>query len=279
MKIYITGIYGMLGWACERILKKDHKIYGCDIVKNPYNKIDITKNELIEKDILKIKPDIILHCAGIIDVQECERYKELSYKVNVDATKNIVNISKENDIKLIYISSPMIFDGIEEIYNESEKVKPINEYGRQKLLCENYIKENLKNYLILRVNIIGWNVQKSKINFAEWMQNALLEGKEIELWDNVYYNYLFTEDLAKIINQIMDKNGLYHLGSSDYLSKYELCLYFAKIFGYATLHIKKGFSNEKRKLILVSNLLKEIKMPSIFETMKELKTNLNYYRN
>jgi dTDP-4-dehydrorhamnose reductase len=120
----------------------------------------------------KLKPDITIHTAAETNVDKCETQKELSWKINVEGTRNIAEACKKLGAKLVYVSTEYVFDGEKGSYVEEDKPNLINHYGTTKLEGENQIVSRCKDYAILRTSVIyGWHPWKQ--NFATWMINSL----------------------------------------------------------------------------------------------------------
>jgi dTDP-4-dehydrorhamnose reductase len=83
MKIAITGHEGTVG---SEILRQRPK---CEILK-----CDITNPVKVRSEIERIKPDIIIHCAAVTDVHECEENEKKAFAVNVRGTGNIAEWCK-----------------------------------------------------------------------------------------------------------------------------------------------------------------------------------------
>jgi len=91
---------------------------------------DLTNNALLNKWLNESKPDMVIHCAAIVNVDACEDNVKMATKLHVEATKVIVNYLDSNDGKLIYISTDSVFDGKKQrSYNEDDLVRPLNIYA------------------------------------------------------------------------------------------------------------------------------------------------------
>ena len=113
--------------------------------------------------INKIKPNIIIHTAGLIHPLTCEENKELAWEINVIGTKNILDCSREFKSKLVYISTDYVFDGKNNPYDELDQPNPLNYYGQTKFESEKLIS-SLDDYLIIRTAWIN-DVEKNSSSF------------------------------------------------------------------------------------------------------------------
>lgn len=244
-KMYITGIGGLLGGNLATILSDKYDIYGLDSknLKIPNIKssvIDINDYQSVKMEIEHIKPDILIHCLALVDVDKCEEDKKLSYKLNYKSTEFLSKICAEKNIKLIYISTDAVFDGIKEgLYSEEDEVNPLNEYAKTKRLGELEVLKNKKN-LVLRTNIYGFNI-KDKFSFGEWVLNSLKENKRLNMFYDVKFSPILVNDFAKILDVIIQNEleGIIHLSSTGSISKYDFGIKLSEIFGFEENNINK----------------------------------------
>ena len=135
----------------------------------------------------------------MINVEECEKEPNKAYKINSDATRYLCKVAKQNDIFFIYISTDAVFDGNQNnLFSEEDKPNPLNIYGKTKLHGEKYVQEMLTNYLIIRTNIFGWNIQ-NKISFAEWVYKSLISKKNIKMFYDIYFTPIYVKNFAFIL--------------------------------------------------------------------------------
>ena len=126
-RIAITGANGQLGTSLQSILTH-HQVLA---LTRP--DFDVT-NEKITALIADLEPDLVIHCAAITDVDDCERDPDYAFRVNADGTKNVASACQRSGAAMVYISTDYVFDGTKEgPYLEGDKPDPINVYGASKL--------------------------------------------------------------------------------------------------------------------------------------------------
>jgi dTDP-4-dehydrorhamnose reductase len=237
MRIGITGASGMLGTALVSHMSKSHKIFATSRSKGmegqniDWDCFDLTDVMLLNDWLERSKPDLVIHCAAIVNVDNCEGNVELAMKLHVETTEVIANYLDSNNGRLIYISTDSVFDGEKKgSYSESDPVNPLNVYAKTKLMGEQPVL-SMDNGLVLRVNIIGWT-QEGCTSFAEWLLKSLINNTPLNLFYDVHFSPLCVVDLSLIIEKIIEKPifGLYHCASSDSISKYKFGKKMAKIF-------------------------------------------------
>ena len=217
-KILVTGGEGRF----SKILKQKNKSLNLFFAsKKQCNILNIAS---IEKIVKKIKPDIIMHCAGLsrpMDIHEKNISKSID--LNIIGTANITKVCEKNDIKLIYFSTGYVYEGKKGNYSEKDPVKPFNNYGLSKLGGECAVSM-YKNSLILRITM-------TEKPFP--YKNA---------YSNLKSNFMYHEDLIKILPKIIKKKGILNVGG-----KSQSVFQFAKKYNKKIMRIK---ANSKTKLPL-----------------------------
>ena len=187
-KILVTGGDGRFA----KILKeKNNKLNIFFATKKECNIKDI---QSIQKIFKKIKPKIVLHCAGLSrPMQIHEKNISKSIDLNIIGTANITKVCEQNNIKLVYFSTGYVYEGKKGNYSESDSVKPFNNYGLSKLGGECSVLM-YKNSLILRITMT---------------EKPFLHKKA---YSNLKTNFMFHEDLVKILPKLIDKKGIINVG-------------------------------------------------------------------
>ncbi len=239
----------MLGYGIYSTLKSKAEIYGVDIlnVEIPglvYSKISLYDMDSVEKNILRIKPDVLIHTAALINVEECESNPEEAMRLNTYVTAQLSDICAKYKIKMIYISTDAVFDGIKrELYSEEDSVNPLNIYGKTKLEGESAVLKYETN-LVFRTNIYGVNIQKKR-SFGEWIYYSLVENKTLNLFTDIDFSPILVNELADLIFNACQKNlyGLYHACGTGCITKYDFGIMLKEIFQIETGNILKTTSD------------------------------------
>ena len=107
MKVLVTGVKGQLGYdVMAELAKRNIEAIGVDI-----DEMDITDKISVEKVIGEAAPDVVVHCAAYTAVDAAEDNEALCRRVNADGTRNIAEVCKKLDCKMVYISTDYVFDG------------------------------------------------------------------------------------------------------------------------------------------------------------------------
>ena len=187
-KIIVTGGSGRFAQSLKKIKSKYNFIY-------PSTKsLNIINLNSIKKFLKKEKPSSVLHLAALSrPMVQHDKNISKSINLNIIGTANLVNICSELKIKLIYFSTSYVYPGKKGNYNELDALLPWNNYAWSKLGGECAV-QMYKNSLILRVSMT---------------EKPFIHKKAFA---NVKMNFLFHEELAKILVKIIDKKGIINVG-------------------------------------------------------------------
>ena len=169
MRFFVTGVGGQLGHdVMNELLKRGHEGAGSDIqecysgaadgsavTRAPYRTLDITDREAVHNVIAEIQPDVVFHCAAwtAVDLAEDADNVNRVRAINAGGTKNIADVCKELNCKMIYISTDYVFNGqgSEPWQPDCKDYAPLNVYGQTKLEGELAVSQILEKYFIVRI--------------------------------------------------------------------------------------------------------------------------------
>jgi dTDP-4-dehydrorhamnose reductase len=238
-RILVVGSNGMLGQRLINFFSKQQnfEIIGCSIEETPvinnyeYICCDMTRRESIKKIIYDFYPDFIINAAAFTNVDLSEVERETAWKVNVKGVEFLAEAARVLDSHLIHISSDYIFDGTNGPYPENAKPNPLGYYGRTKLASENALKLSGALYTIIRTNVL-FGIADSRPDFVRWVINSLKENRQIRIVTDQFNNPTFIDDLVQAISKIIEfkKEGVYHIGGRDFLSRFEFSERIADFF-------------------------------------------------
>ena len=181
--IYITGGNGLLATNLVQYLNL-HKIklslrkYENLIPNADYDLVDSRNYSLVKSKILDFKPHVIIHTAGMTDIEKSEKFPKLAYESNVKYSRELARISSLIGCKFIYISTDHLFNDENRYNSETSLTTPLNIYAKTKLLSEKAVLKENKKSIILRTNFFDWG-PLNKLSFLDNIYNNLSIGKKI----------------------------------------------------------------------------------------------------
>ena len=190
-KILVTGGDGRFATVLRKRNKK------LNLVFKSKGQCDILSLRSLEKCIKKIKPKIILHCAALSRPMSIHQKNiSKSIDVNIIGTSNVTKICEKYNLKLIYFSTGYVYEGKKGNYSEKDPVKPFNNYALSKLGGE-CAALMYKNPLVLRITMT---------------EKPFFHKKA---YSNLKSNFMFHEDLVKILPKIIKHNGILNVGGKS----------------------------------------------------------------
>jgi len=264
-RILIIGASGLLGSTLMKMGEKRYEMFGTynthKIEGNNFFQLDVTNREDTFNLIKNLKPDLVIDTHALHNVDYCELHPEEAWKINVEGTKNVSEACKVFSCKYVFISTDYVFDGLKTTpYSEKDKPRPVNYYGKTKLIAEHVIQTLLSDYLILRTAVLFGVGGLGKIPYAIWLIEKLKMGEEVRAVIDQYNNPTLVDNLSEIIFALFEKDkvGLFHVTGKTNLNRYEFSVMIAEKFG------------------LDKNLIKPITTPELNQIAKRpFKVNLS----
>lgn len=234
MKVLVTGVKGQLGYdVVNELTKRGHEAIGVDI-----EEMDISDKASVKKVISEVNPDAVIHCAAwtAVDLAEDDDKIEKVRAVNAEGTKNVAEVCKALDSKMIYISTDYVFDGQGETpwKPDCKDYAPLNVYGQTKLEGELAVAETLEKYFIVR---IAWVFGVNGKNFIKTMLNVGKTHDRVTVVCDQIGTPTYTYDLARLLVDMVETNkyGYYHAtNEGGFISWYDFTKEIYKQAGYAT---------------------------------------------
>ena len=205
--IWLIGCKGMLGTEVARQLTENKIEYvGTDI------DVDITNTQALAEFAKGKNISYIINCSAYTAVDKAESDKDFAKKLNEDGPRNIANLANQIHAKMIHISTDYVFDGTGKTpYTEDMPIAPIGVYGKTKADGEAAVRQNLKEYYIIRTAwLYGWAGK----NFVYTMLKAMNNHEAVKVVNDQKGTPTFAGDLANVIIKIIKKTdvpyGTYH---------------------------------------------------------------------
>jgi len=207
IRLLITGSKGQLGLELANLKHHfaDYNFFFAD-----KNELDVSNFEAVSNFISKNKIDVIVNCAAYTNVDKAEDEPDLANQMNHLAVKNLAEIAKKNNLKLIHISTDYVFDGTSSIpYSEKDATNPQNVYGSSKLKGEQAIIQiNPGNSIIIRTSwlysIFGHNFVKTILKLSSEKERISVVSDQIGSPTNAMD---LADTILRIIPSIKNKSG------------------------------------------------------------------------
>ena len=237
-RLLVTGVSGLLGinLALEAV-QQGFEVVGWSnsrTLKNtPFQQenVQLEQLESLPAALQKARPDAVIHCAAIANLDIAEQNPQLADSVNAQAPGVLAQTAKDLGVPFVQISTDAVFDGIKGNYSEADLPDPQNTYAQSKLAGEEAVRLAYPQALIARVVFYGWSLSGTR-SLAEFFFNNLSQGKRCNGFTDSIFSPLYVRDLADLLLEALSKNliGTYHFFSKESLSKYDFGVALAKRF-------------------------------------------------
>lgn len=230
MKLLITGGRGMLGRTLQR------RLAGHDIVVADLPEWDITDADAFTAGMMAEKPDVVVHCAAMTKVDDCEARRELAFKLNEEGSRNVAMACKVCGARLFAISTDYVFSGEPPkepwAWSETDVPRPRTVYGASKFAGEQSIQMILPEAAIIR---IAWLYGAGGPSFVHTMAKlGAQEGAPLKVVNDQRGNPTSCDVVADVISFLLGKpdvSGIIHATCEDQCTWYDLTVELFRLLG------------------------------------------------
>lgn len=237
-RVLITGGSGLLAvnWACA-IRGQWDVVLGThrrDVVLSGVSRrsIDLTDAHVFGRQLDEIRPDLIVHAAGLTDVDRCEADPAQAIAGNAAPARCVADAAASRAIRLVHISTDHLFTGERPLVAETEPPQPINQYAVSKLRAEEWVTAAAPAALVVRTNFFGWG-HRGRRSFSDWILDNLRAGKRLSLFDDVFFTPILAARVASESHALIagGLSGIFNICGDERVSKYDFGLRLAASFG------------------------------------------------
>lgn len=234
----IIGARGFLGAHAARVARDSFHIFtgsressaAPDTVQ-----INIAEETSVESAFRQVKPEVVLLLAALSDIDRCQAEPELAHAINVRGPELIADACARSNAKLVFTSSAAVFDGRKHGYVEEDAPTPLSVYGETKARAETNVLKILPSAIVLRFGLaIGFAGKPGTNAFLDSLAVKWASGATVASPTFEYRNPIDAGTLSNLMVDLLRRSahGVFHVGSKDSLSRYELTVKLAKRMGY-----------------------------------------------
>lgn len=256
-----------------------------DVYAPSHKEMEITDRKSVEQAFCRFRPDYVAHCAAVSDVGACEKEPECSWKINVDGSRNMAELSARYHAKCLIASSDQVYFGShkKEPHREDEALYPQNVYGREKLRAEEECLDVNPECVLLR---LSWMYDVRTVREKEhgdFFRTLALKRKALEPLKYPVYDRRGITDVNEVVGNLEKafvlRGGVYNFGSPNDRNTYETVRALFEALEWDTASLVKNeesFAGEPRN---ISMDLGKIQEQGIFfrPTLRALIENCRLY--
>ena len=244
MKVIVTGGKGFIA---SLVKEANPQIEWISIDKED---LDLSDPLIVKEYFEKESYDAVFHTGAMAQTADCENYPELTHRINVESTIEIAKACKSKNARLVFISTEQTFNGKTTAgpFKETDEQSSVTAYGNHKIECEEFIINNLTDYITLRFSwMFGMSKPGIRVspNIVSNVMSAIFYRQPTTFTVNEIRGMTYAQTLANNFAEILNlPSGTYNYSSENKNNSYESAKIIAK---------KLGFSDEDIDTYILAN--------------------------
>jgi dTDP-4-dehydrorhamnose reductase len=235
--VLITGGSSLLGLNWAVAMRRTHRV----VLALHRRQVALTGTATLEASLGSVEdvrrmlatagPSLVVHAAGLTNVEACEADPEQARHVNVALAECVAAACHAEGVRLVHVSSDHLFDGREPLAEEQQPPSPLNAYARTKAEAEARVLAAHPDALVVRTNFYGWGPSYRR-SFSDRVIDALRDGRGVPLFEDVFYTPILASELARAAHELVGAgaSGIVHVVGDERLSKFEFGRRIARAF-------------------------------------------------
>lgn len=296
MNTLIVGANGLLG--SNVVVESDsrgHRTFGTYHSTNPdlpgaFEQCDLRDTERFRKLLGDNEVDLLINCAALTDVDQCERTPRRAREINGEAPGELATLCNNLGIRFVHISTDYVFDGeTNDAYDETTEPNPIQVYGASKRRGERKVLNANPEALVLRLSFV-YGIHRSSnepVGFPAWVSDELRSGNELPLFVDQYVTPSRAGQVAETVFELheVDTSGIVHVASRSCVTPYQFGRAIARQMDVSGTFEESNRSDVDREAerpehtCLDVSKLEELcrrRQPTVTEDLSDLFTALDY---
>ena len=201
MRIVIIGSNGRLGAALAR---EYHKNY--EIIEYIRATLDVENLPQLRETLHAIDFRILINCAAFTNVDLCESQRERAFLINAEVPRELAEICRAKNAKLIHFSTDYVFDGEKRTpYTESDPARPISVYGESKRAGEERVLAVHDRHLVVRVS---WVFGPDRPSFIDAIIKRARAEEHVDAIADKFAAPTYTLDIAQMLPRFFDVDAV-----------------------------------------------------------------------
>ncbi|NOX96618.1 MAG: NAD(P)-dependent oxidoreductase [Nitrospirae bacterium] len=236
-RLLVTGASGFLGWNICTVTSKTWKVFGtafstpATIPNVNIVNVDLTDFRALKRLFHDVRPDAVIHAAAAANPNFCQTHRTESYKINVDTSFNIAGLCADGNIPCVFVSTDLVFDGLNPPYRETDPVCPVNVYGEQKVSAEEKIRKSFPRTVVCRMPLMFGHSGTTSTSFLQPMLRAMRKGRELHLFTDEFRTPISAKTaVSGLLLALRKTPDILHLGGNERISRYDFGRLVAGVF-------------------------------------------------
>jgi dTDP-4-dehydrorhamnose reductase len=228
MHVLVTGANGLVGSRLTGLLtERGHRVTGLGRAARrvaggfEYVTVDLADEAALTSSVRAARPDVILNCGSITDVDACETAGADAFRVNGVAPGLLALVANELGAHLVHVSTDYVFDGESGPYGEDAIPNPRGVYALSKHIGEQAVRALGASWAIARTAVVyGWP-PAGRPNFGTWLLGALRKGEQVHLFEDQLVSPSFADSVAEQLVELSERrlSGFWNVSGTDVVNR------------------------------------------------------------
>jgi dTDP-4-dehydrorhamnose reductase len=248
VRVLVTGAGGLVGGRLAAILHAK----GFDVLatyrsaappSGPRSiRIDLADDRVLSRLLDAERPEAVVHAAALAQIDRCCAQPDAATSSNVRLPGRLAQACRERGLRLVALSTDLVFSGDRAPLGELDAVGPLSVYGRTKLAGEKAVLAAYPEAAIARIALVIGRGHGPRASASESVAWALRAGQSALLFSDEYRTPVDPESVAQAVTRLIELGGagLFHLGGPERLSRYELGRRVARALGLEASDLLAG---------------------------------------
>jgi dTDP-4-dehydrorhamnose reductase len=237
--VLITGASGFVGENLAHRFAREGELvlaYGNQRPRAEAERIfsvDLAVRDNFTSALGDVDVEAVIHTAAMVSPDQCEKNPHMAQAINVEGTREVALWAEARSATMVYFSTDLVFDGKKGAYNEEDPPAPLNVYGRTKLAGEEEVYRICSRWVVVRLALSYGTTRGARGDWTLSMRRALDAGKTLHLYTDQFRTPAYVGDTAEAVFRLArrGRNGIYHMGGGERISRHGFGKKFCHIFG------------------------------------------------
>jgi dTDP-4-dehydrorhamnose reductase len=237
--VLITGASGFVGENLAHRFARETELvlaYGNQRPRTEAERIfsvDLAVRDNFTSALGDIDVEAVIHTAAMVSPDKCEKDPHMAQAINVEGTREVARWAEARNATMVYFSTDLVFDGKKGAYKEGDPPVPLNVYGRTKLAGEEEVLRICARWVVVRLALSYGTTRGTRGDWTFSMRRALDAGKTLHLYTDQFRTPAYVGDTAEAVFRLAQRgrNGIYHMGGGERISRHSFGRKFCHIFG------------------------------------------------
>jgi dTDP-4-dehydrorhamnose reductase len=239
-RVLVIGSRGFLGEYVSQALAEEYDVIPANrILEGRPGEVlmDVKDVGSVKSAFRLARPNVVVLLAAHSDIDYCERFPEEARAVNANGAEYVAEASADSNVRLVFTSTGAVFDGKKHGYTETDEVSPVSVYGETKARAEEAALRLGSSAIVLRIALaLGFTKNPARSAVLDNLKSKLAAGENVAMpafeWRNPIDGGTFARFVADLLRDSANA-GIFHVGSQDSQSRYEIGVKLAARMGYA----------------------------------------------